>query len=245
MAGHSKYANIKHRKAGQDAKREKLFTKLMRAVRVAAKMGGPDPDANARLRDAIAKARAGNVPKDRIERALKAQDDDTQYEEIVYEGYGPAGVAILVECLTDNRNRTAADVRHAFSRGGNLGTSGSVAYLFERRGVLSFSAGSPEEKIMEVALESGAEDIDTHDDGSIEVITAFETYQALEKAMTDAQLIPEQSEVTLIASNEVTLDKDDAEKFLRMIDTLEDLDDVQNVYSNADIPESILEQLLS
>jgi YebC/PmpR family DNA-binding regulatory protein len=246
MAGHSKFANIKHRKGAQDAKREKLFTKLMRAVRVAAKMGGPDPDANARLRDAIIRARAGNVPKDRIERALKAQDnDDTTYEEITYEGYGPAGVAILVECLTDNRNRTASDVRHAFTRNnGNLGTTGSVAYLFERRGILSYPPGTPEEKIMDIALEHGAQDITTHDDTSLEVITTFVTHQTIEQTRSQANLPQSQADITLIATNQVTLDQDNADKLLRMIDTLEDLDDVQNVYSNADISDDVLAALL-
>jgi len=247
MAGHSKWANIQHRKNAQDAKRGKLFTKLIREITVAARMGDPDPAANPRLRLAVDKALAGNMTKDTIERAIKrgsgAQDGDN-YEEIRYEGYGPGGVAVMVDCVTDNRNRTVAEVRHAFTKaGGNLGTDGSVAYQFTNSGVLSYPAGSDEDRIMEAALEAGAEDVITNDDGSIDVLTEPEQFVDVREAMSAAELVPEQAEVTMRAAISTTLDLQDAEKMVRMLDTLEDLDDVQNVYSNADIPEAILEQL--
>jgi YebC/PmpR family DNA-binding regulatory protein len=247
MAGHSKWANIQHRKNAQDAKRGKLFTKLIREITVAARMGDPDPAANPRLRLAVDKALAGNMTKDTIERAIKrgsgAQDGDN-YEEIRYEGYGPGGVAVMVDCVTDNRNRTVAEVRHAFTKaGGNLGTDGSVAYQFTNSGVLSYPAGSDEDRIMEAALEAGAEDVITNDDGSIDVLTEPEQFVDVREAMSAAELVPEQAEVTMRAAIPTTLDLQDAEKMVRMLDTLEDLDDVQNVYSNADIPEAILEQL--
>jgi YebC/PmpR family DNA-binding regulatory protein len=247
MAGHSKWANIQHRKNAQDAKRGKLFTKLIREITVAARMGDPDPAANPRLRLAVDKALAGNMTKDTIERAIKrgsgAQDSDN-YEEIRYEGYGPGGVAVMVDCMTDNRNRTVAEVRHAFTKaGGNLGTDGSVAYQFTNTGVLSYPAGSDEDRIMEAAIDAGAEDVITNDDGSIDVLTEPERFVDVREAMRAAGLVPDQAEVTMRAANSTTLDLQDAEKMVRMLDTLEDLDDVQNVYSNADIPEAILEQL--
>jgi YebC/PmpR family DNA-binding regulatory protein len=247
MAGHSKWANIQHRKNAQDARRGKLFTKLIREITVAARMGDPDPAANPRLRLAVDKALAGNMTKDTIERAIKRGSgalDGENYEEIRYEGYGPGGVAVMVDCMTDNRNRTVAEVRHAFTKaGGNLGTDGSVAYQFTNTGVLSYPAGSDEDRIMEAAIDAGAEDVITNDDGSIDVLTEPERFVDVREAMRAAGLVPDQAEVTMRAANSTTLDLQDAEKMVRMLDTLEDLDDVQNVYSNADIPEAILEQL--
>ncbi len=241
MAGHSKWANIQHRKKAVDAKRGKVFTRVNRELSVAARTGGGDPDMNPRLRLAIEKANAVNMPKDNIERTIKKATGDLEgvtYEELRYEGYAPGGVAVLVECLTDNRNRTVAEVRHAFTKhGGNLGTDGSVAYLFSKLGVLNFAPGTSEDEVMEVALEAGADDVVTADDGSIEVVTTPETYDALLAAMKTAGLAPENSEITMRASLEVELDVESGEKVLRFLDALEDLDDTQDVYSNADIPE--------
>jgi len=247
MAGHSKWANIQHRKNAQDAKRGKLFTKLIREITVAARMGDPDPNSNPRLRLAVDKALAGNMTKDTIERAIKrgsgAQDGDN-FEEIRYEGYGPGGVAVMVDCMTDNRNRTVAEVRHAFTKaGGNLGTDGSVAYQFTKTGILSYPVGSDEDQIMEAALEAGAHDVISNDDGSIDVLTEPDQFVDIKGAMVAAKLDPEQAEVTMRAANSTPLDLDDAEKMVRLLDRLEDLDDVQNVYSNADISEEILAQL--
>ena len=247
MAGHSKWANIQHRKKAQDAKRGKLFTKLIREITVAARMGGGDPDANPRLRAAIDKALGANMTKDTIERAIKrgsgAAEADN-YEEIRYEGYGPSGVAVMVDCLTDNRNRTVSEVRHAFTKaGGNLGTDGSVAYLFTKVGTLTFPAGSDEDRIMEVALEAGADDVVTNDDGSIDVITSPEAFLDVKQAMLDAGLEPEMAEITMQPSTTVDLGLDDAQKIMRLVDTLEDLDDVQNVYTNADFSEEVMTQL--
>lgn len=247
MAGHSKWANIKHKKAAQDAKRGKIFTKLIREIVVAAKMGGDDQDSNPRLRDAVAKALAANMKKDTIENAIKrgagAQDGEN-YDEIRYEGYGPNGVAVMVDCLTDNRNRTVSEVRHAFTKcGGNLGTDGSVAYLFAKRGILNYPAGSDEEQLMEVALEAGAEDIVSNDDTSISIWTTAEDFSAVRQAMVDANLEPELAEITMQASIEVELELEDAEKAIRLVDMLEDLDDVQNVYTNADFSDEVLAQL--
>jgi len=249
MAGHSKWANIQHRKGAQDAKRGKLFTKLIREITVAARLGGADPAANPRLRAAIDKALGSNMNKDTIERAVKrgagAQEGDN-FEAVRYEGYGPNGVAVMVDCLTDNRNRTVAEVRHAFSKaGGNLGTDGSVAYLFTKAGVIGFAAGSDEEQLMEVALEAGAEDVITGDDGSIEVITLPEDFSAVKEALEAASLTPEYAEVTMRPSTTVALGLEDAQKVLRLVDMLEDLDDVQQVYSNADIPADVLEKMAS
>ncbi len=249
MAGHSKWANIQHRKGAQDAKRGKLFTKLIREITVAARLGGADPAANPRLRAAIDKALGSNMSKDTIERAVKrgagAQEGDN-FEAVRYEGYGPNGVAVMVDCLTDNRNRTVAEVRHAFSKaGGNLGTDGSVAYLFTKAGVIGFPAGSDEEQLMEVALEAGAEDVVTGDDGSIEVITLPEDFSAVKEALEAASLMPEYGEVTMRPSTTVALGLEDAQKVLRLVDMLEDLDDVQQVYSNADIPADVLEKMAS
>ena len=241
MAGHSKWANIQHRKKAVDAKRGKVFTRINRELVVAAKEGGGDPDSNPRLRLAIDKANAANMPKDNIERAIKKATGDLEgvsYEEIRYEGYAPGGVAVMVECMTDNRNRTVAEVRHAFTKyGGNLGTDGSVAYLFSKIGVLSFAPGTSEDEVMEVALEAGADDIVTEEGGMIEVVTSPESFSAVVAAMEEAELTPENAEVTMRASTEVSLDAETGEKVLRFLDELEDLDDTQDVYSNADIPE--------
>ncbi|KHD08753.1 hypothetical protein PN36_11260 [Candidatus Thiomargarita nelsonii] len=245
MAGHSKWANIQHRKGAQDAKRAKLFTRLIREITVAARMGGEDPSANPRLRAAIDKGLAGNMTKDAIERAIKRgakATDGNNYEEVRYEGYGPGGIAVMVDCMTDNRNRTVAEVRHAFGKcGGNLGTAGSVAYLFEKVGILSFPPGSNEDQIMEVALDAGAQDV--LDDDAIEVLTAPDVFYPVKEAMEKAKLIPTQAEVTMRASTNTALDLDNAKKMLRLLDMLEDLDDVQQVYSNADISDDIMAQL--
>ncbi len=247
MAGHSKWANIQHRKNAQDAKRGKLFTKLIREITVAARMGDPDPASNPRLRMAVDKALGGNMTKDTIDRAIKrgsgAQDGEN-YEEVRYEGYGPGGVAVMVDCVTDNRNRTVAEVRHAFTKaGGNLGTDGSVAYQFNKSGILSYPVGSDEDRIMEAALEAGAEDVLTNDDGSVDVLTEPDQFVDVKEAMIAADLKPEHAEVTMRADITSPLELDDAEKMIRLLDRLEDLDDVQNVYSNADISEEILKQL--
>ncbi len=247
MAGHSKWANIQHRKGAQDAKRGKLFTKLIREITIAARLGGGDPEANPRLRAAVDKALAGNMTKDTIERAIKrgsGATDGENYEEVRYEGYSGGGIAVMVDCMTDNRNRTVAEIRHAFSKsGGNLGTDGSVAYLFEKVGLLSFPAGSDEEQIMEIALEAGAQDVIQNDDESIDVLTAPNDFYLVKEAMEKAKLTPTQAEVTQHASTHIALGLDDAQKMLRLLDMLEDLDDVQQVYSNADISEDVMAQL--
>ena len=245
MAGHSKWANIQHRKKAVDAKRGKIFTRVNRELTVAAREGGSDPDANPRLRLAIQKANAANMPKDTIERTIKkacGELEGVTYEEIRYEGYAQGGVAVMIETLTDNRNRTVAEVRHAFSKhGGNLGTDGSVSYLFSKIGVINFEPGTDEDQVMEVALESGADDVVTEDDGSIEVLTTPEAYTDVALAMEEAGLKPANSEVTMRASTEVALDDETGKKVLNFIDILEDLDDTQAVYSNADFPDSAYE----
>lgn len=247
MAGHSKWANIKHKKAAQDAKRGKIFTKLIREIVVAAKMGGADQDSNPRLRDAITKALAANMKRDTVENAIKrgaGTQDGENYDEIRYEGYGPNGVAVMVDCLTDNRNRTVSEVRHAFTKcGGNLGTDGSVAYLFTQRGILDYPAGTDEEQLLEAALEAGAEDIVTNGDTSVSIWTTAEDFSAVRQAMVDANLEPESAEITMQASIEVELELEDAEKAIRLVDMLEDLDDVQNVYTNADFSDEVLAKL--
>ncbi|MDH5408168.1 MAG: YebC/PmpR family DNA-binding transcriptional regulator [Gammaproteobacteria bacterium] len=247
MAGHSKWANIRHRKAAQDAKRGKLFTKFIREITVSARTGGGDIESNPRLRDAIAKALAANMTKDTVERAIKrgtGDNDGDNYDEVRYEGYGPNGVAVMVDCLTDNRNRTVAEVRHAFTKlGGNLGTDGSVAYLFSKHGMLTYPAGSDEDKIMEAALEAGAEDIVANDDGSIEVTTSPEDFHSVREAMVKAGLEPEHADLTMQASTEVSLELEDAEKVMRLVDMLDDLDDVQQVYTNADFSDEVMAKL--
>lgn len=238
MAGHSKWANIQHRKKAQDSKRGKLFTKLIRDITVAAQKGGGDPDGNPWLRTAIFKALNNNMTRDTIDRAIKrgVGGAEGDLDVIRYEGYGPGGVAVLVDCMTNNKNRTVAEVRHAFSKyGGNLGTEGSVAYLFTRRGLLTFPPGIDEDKLMDVALEAGADDIVSNEDGSIDVLTTPESFENVHTQLTAASLEPAQSEVTMLASTEVSLDDELTEKMLKLIDMLEDLDDVQTVYSNAQL----------
>lgn len=246
MAGHSKWANIKHRKAAQDAKRGKIFTKIIRELTVAAKAGG-NPDDNPTLRATIDKALGANMKRDTIDKAIArgaGANDGDNYESVTYEGYGVGGIAVLVECLTDNRNRTVSEVRHAFTkRGGNLGTDGSVAYLFSRKGQMFYESGVDEDALMEAALEAGAEDVVTNDDGSIEVTTEFTDYISVKEALTSAGFAPASAEIAMIPSTTVALDKDGAEKVLALVDMLEDLDDVQNVYTNADIPEEVMEEL--
>jgi len=240
MAGHSKWANIQHRKNAQDAKRGKLFTKLIREINVAAKMGGSDLNANPRLRLAVDKALGGNMTKDTIDRAIKkgaGELEDVAYEENRYEGYGVNGVAIMVDTMTDNRNRTVSEVKHAFTKyGGNMGTQGSVSYLFEKQGVLSYPSGTDEDQVMEAALEAGADDILTSDDGSIEVLTTEEVFVDVKEALASAGLEAEHSEVTMRAATAVELDVEQGQKLLKLIDALEDLDDVQDVFTNAEIP---------
>ncbi len=240
MAGHSKWANIQHRKGAQDAKRGKLFTKLIREINVAAKMGGSDPVSNPRLRLAVDKALGANMAKDTIERAIKkgaGELENVQYEENRYEGYGVNGVAIMVDTMTDNKNRTVSEIKHAFSKhGGNLGAVGSVAYLFEKVGLINYPSGADEDSIMEAALEAGADDVITGEDGSIEVSTSEENFIDLKTALIDAGLEPVHAEVTMQASTEVALDVEQSQKLMKLTDALEDLDDVQNVYTNADIP---------
>ena len=236
MAGHSKWANIKFRKAAQDAKRGKAFTKLIAEITVAARIGGGDADANPRLRTAVDKALSANMTRDTIQRAVKrgsGDGDGAAIEEIRYEGYGPGGVAVLVECATDNRNRAVSEVRHAFSRhGGNLGTDGSVSYLFDKAGSMVFSDGADEERIMEVALDAGAEDIDS-EDGIIEVSTSQENYPQVERALVEAGFMPEMSELIQRPTSHTELSGEEAEQAARLIDALEQLDDVQNVFTNA------------
>jgi len=247
MAGHSKWANIQHRKGAQDAKRGKLFTKLIREITVAARIGGGDASSNPRLRAAIDKALIANMTKDTVERAIKRGSGELEgqnYEEVRYEGYAPGGVAVMVDCMTDNRNRTVGDVRHAFTKcGGNLGTDGSVSYLFSKAGIISYPKGSDEGKIMEAALEAGADDVVSYADGSIDVLTAPETFMDVKEALTAAGLEPERAEVTLRAATDVALQAEEAGKMVKLLEMLEDLDDVQNVYSNADIAEEVLAQL--
>ncbi|MCB1732427.1 MAG: YebC/PmpR family DNA-binding transcriptional regulator [Halieaceae bacterium] len=247
MAGHSKWANIKHRKAAQDAKRGKMFTKLIRELVVAAKQGGPLPEDNPRLRAAVDKALGANMTRDTIDRAIArgaGTNETDNMEELTYEGYAPGGIAVLVEVMTDNRNRTVAEVRHAFTkRNGNLGTDGSVAYLFNRRGRLSFPPGTDEDELMEVALEAGAEDIQANTDGSFEVLTVWEDFGAVKAALEAAGLVPDEGEVTMIADTTVPVDADGAETLMGLVEALEDLDDVQNVYTNVDIPDEVMAAL--
>lgn len=247
IAGHSKWANIKHRKAAQDAKRGKLFTKFIRELTVAAREGGSDPDSNPRLRVAIDKALGGNMTRDTVERAIKrgaGELEGQQLETILYEGYGPGGTAVMVETMTDNRNRTVSGVRNAFSKsGGNLGTDGSVSYLFTKRGVLSYAPGTDEDALMEAALEAGAEDIVSYDDGAIDVFTDPVDFYMVKDALDKASFVADNAEIAMIASTKAELDLDTAEKFMRLIDTLEDHDDVQEVYHNAEISDDVMASL--
>ena len=241
MAGHSKWANIQHRKGRQDAKRGKIFTRLIKEITVAARMGGADVGTNPRLRMAVDKAKGESMPKDNIENAIKRGAgtlEGVNYEEIRYEGYGIGGAAVIVDCLTDNRNRAVADVRHAFTKfGGNLGTDGSVAFMFKHCGSLLFPPGTNEDQVMEVALEAGAEDIINNDDGSIEVITTPADFTAVKEALEAASLNPVLAEVTMKADNETVFTGDDAVKMQKLLDALDDLDDVQEVYTSAVIEE--------
>jgi len=238
--------HIKHKKAANDKKRGKIWSKLIREVTVAAKTGG-EIDANPRLRLAVDKAKQANMPNDTIDRAIKrgaGGDDGEDYDELRYEGYGPGGTAVIVDCMTDNRNRTASEVRHAFTKhGGNLGTDGSVAYMFSKQGVISFAPGCDEDQVMEAALEAGADDVVNNDDGSIDVLTEPEMFSDVKDAIVAGGLEPDNAEVTFSASTSAELTLDDAEKLLKMVDTLEDLDDVQDVYTNADISDEIMQQL--
>jgi YebC/PmpR family DNA-binding regulatory protein len=239
MAGHSKWANIKHRKAAADAKKGKVFTRLIKEITVAAKLGGGDPDSNPRLRLAMDKAREANMAKDSVQNAVKrgsGQLEGVTYEEVRYEGYGVGGAAVMVDCLTDNRTRTVAEVRHAFTKhGGNLGSDGSVAYLFKHRGQFVFAPGSSEERIMEAALEAGAEDVATNDDGSIEVLCAPNDFHAVKAGLEKAGLKPELAEVTMKPVNEIYLVGGDAQRMRGLLEALESLDDVQDVYTTADL----------
>lgn len=249
MSGHSKWANIRFRKAAQDAKRGKVFTKLIREITTAARMGGGDESSNPRLRSAVVAALAQNMTRDTIKRAVErgvGGGDGADLENITYEGYGVGGVAVMVECMTDNHNRTASDVRHAFTKfGGNLGTTGSVGYLFTKKGVISFAQDEDgkmpidEEQAMEIGLEAGADDIVTNDDGSIDVYTAPEAFADVVEAFEAKDIKPTNAEVSMVPSTEAELDADNAAKCMRMIDALEDLDDVQNVYHNASFPDDV------
>jgi YebC/PmpR family DNA-binding regulatory protein len=241
MAGHSKWANIQHRKGRQDEKRQRIWTRVVREIMVAARTGGGDVSANPRLRLAIEKAKAANMPADTIKRNVDKATGNLEgvsYEEIRYEGYGIGGAAVIVDTMTDNRVRTVAEVRHAFSKhGGNLGTEGSVAFQFKNCGQLIFAPGTDEDKVMEVALEAGAEDVITDDEGAIEVLTAPGDFEAVKNALEAAGLVADMAEVTMRAENTIALSGDDAAKMQKLLDILEDLDDVQNVFHNADIEE--------
>jgi YebC/PmpR family DNA-binding regulatory protein len=242
MAGHSKWANIKHKKAAADAKRGKVFTRLIKEITVASRLGGGDPSSNPRLRLAIDKATDQNMPKDTIERAIKRGAgglEGVHYEEVRYEGYGIGGAAVIVDCMTDNRTRTVADVRHAFSKyGGNLGTDGSVAFLFRHLGQIVFAPETDENKVMEAAIDAGADDVVTHEDGSIEVITAPNDFLAVKDALAKAGLKPEFAEVIMKPTTEVEMRGEDAQRMQKLLDALESLDDVQDVYTSAVIEDA-------
>jgi len=247
MAGHSKWANIRHRKGAQDAKRGKIFTKLIKEITIAAKIGGADLEANARLRLAVDKAKQANMPKDNIERAIKKGTGDLDgvtYEEGIFEGYGPGGVAVIVEFMTDNRTRTVAEVRHAFNKyGGSLGVSGSVAFMFDRKGQIIFGEGSDFEVIFEAALEAGAEDV-KEEDGIIEVVTDPSDFENVRNTLTDQGLSFQSAEVTMIPQTMTAIEGKQAESLMKMIDVLEDNDDVQNVHANFDISDEEMEKIM-
>ena len=242
MAGHSKWANIQHRKKRQDDKRGKLFSKLIREIMVAARTGGPDPADNSRLRLAMDKAMSANVPKETLERAIKRGSGDANgaaYEEIRYEGYGPGGVAVLIDCLSDNRNRTVSEVRHALGKhGGSLGNSGSVTYLFSAVGVLNYAPGVDADGLMEQAVEAGAEDLVVLEDDSVEVLTQPQDFIGVRQRLTEAGRTPDHAEVTMRAQTLVELEGEDAARLVKLVDGLEELDDVQSVYTNASLPDS-------
>jgi YebC/PmpR family DNA-binding regulatory protein len=247
MSGHSKWATIKRKKGAIDAKRGKIFTKIIREIATAARMGGGDPNGNPRLRLVMDKARAANMPKDNIERAIKkgtGEGSEAQYEEVVYEGYGPGGVAILLETLTDNRNRTVGEIRHVLSKhGGNLGASGCVSFLFEKKGVLSFDrAGLDGDALLEAALDAGAEDV-VESDGSVEVKTAPSDFESVRDGLAKAGFAPGDASITMLPSSTTKLEGADAQSMLRLAEALEDLDDVQNVYANFDISEEEMAKL--
>jgi len=241
MAGHSKWSNIKHRKAGQDAKRAKVFTKIIRELTVAARDGGANPEDNPSLRGVIEKAKSAQMPKDTMERAIirgAGGDDGVQLNSLTYEGYGPGGVAVIVETMTDNRNRTVAEVRHAFSKaGGSLGTDGSVSYLFEKKGILRLNSFEQEDDVIEIAIDSGAEDVETLDDQSIEITTSVDNYVLVKKALTEADFKVSSGEITLVASSSNALDDSMSTKVLGLLDSLEDLDDVTAVHCNGEFPD--------
>ena len=241
MAGHSKWANIQHRKGRQDDKRGKIWTRVIREIMVAARLGGGDLDTNPRLRLAVEKAKAANLAADTVKRNIDKATGNLEgvsYEEVRYEGYGIGGAAILVDCMTDNKVRTVAEVRHAFSKhGGNMGTEGSVVFQFKHCGQLIFAPGTNEDRVMEVALEAGADDVITHDDGAIEVLTPYTDFETVKIALEAAGLTPEVAEVTMRADNTIELTGDDARKMQKLLDVLEDLDDTQAVYHNAELSE--------
>ena len=247
MSGHSKWSTIKHKKGAADKKRGKIFTKLIKEITVAARMGGGDPDANPRLRHALSSANSQNLPKDTAQRAIKKGTGDlegVEYEEILYEGYGPGGVAVLVECLTDNRNRTIAEVRHVFGKaGGNVGTDGCVAWMFDKKGLISVSKeSSDEDTLMELALDAGAEDIVEETD-SFDIITEPEDYDAVKDAIDAAEIKYELAEITMIPQNMTKVDGKEAEQMIKFMEALDDADDVQKFYTNADIPDEIFDSL--
>ena len=241
MAGHSKWSNIKHRKAGQDAKRAKVFTKIIRELTVAARDGGANPEDNPSLRGVIEKAKSAQMPKDTMERAIirgAGGDDGAQLISLTYEGYGPGGVAVIVETMTDNRNRTVAEIRHAFSKaGGSLGTDGSVSYLFEKKGILRLNSVEHEDDMIEMAIDNGAEDVETLDDQSIEITTSVDNYVLVKKALTEAGYEVSSGEITLVASSSSSLDDSTSTKVLGLLDSLEDLDDVTAVHCNGEFPD--------
>ena len=244
MAGHSKWSNIKHRKAGQDAKRAKVFTKIIRELTVAARDGGANPEDNPSLRGVIEKAKSAQMPKDTMERAIirgAGGDDGAQLISLTYEGYGPGGVAVIVETMTDNRNRTVAEIRHAFSKaGGSLGTDGSVSYLFEKKGILRLNSVEHEDDMIEMAIDNGAEDVETLDDQSIEITTSVDNYVLVKKALTEAGYEVSSGEITLVASSSSSLDDSMSTKVLGLLDSLEDLDDVTAVHCNGEFPDGFI-----
>jgi len=244
MSGHNKWSSIKHKKGAADAKRGKIFTKLIKEITIAARMGGGDPDSNPRLRTAVAAAKAQNMPKDNLERGIKkgtGELEGVDYEEMTYEGYGPGGVAVLVECLTDNKNRTVADVRYIFSKaGGNIGTDGCVSWMFDKKGFIAVPReGTDEDTLMEIALEAGAEDVKDEGD-TFEVITEPDDFEAVKEAVENASIAYDLAEITMIPQTQTRVEGKEAEQMCRFMEALDDCDDIQNFYSNADIPDEVL-----